>query len=94
MPKAEREKLLVVDNDDGIFFMSLADTWTSGQSLTITHDALVMQRDHFLMINDKTTDKGLKKNDAYCGTSCTAHTVKVKSDEAQTVFVSVHTWEN
>ena len=57
---------------------------------SFVHDVDGWSSDYFLMLDDSTSEAGSLP---WCGESCTRHTVTVKSDIEQTVYVTIHLWD-
>ena len=52
----------------------------------------IMSHDHFLMLDDQTKDSPGEWPEV-CGSKCILHKMTVKSDTAQKVWVTLHTWD-
>ena len=48
---------------------------------------------YFLKYNDDTHAENPGEDGLGCGTECTQHTLTVKSDVAQDVWITAHTWD-
>ena len=80
--------------NDGIFFMSIEDYKAQAEETYFNPDVSDWHSAHFLMLNDNTQAENPADEAWWCGTDCTKHTVTVKSDVAQTVHITAHTWDD
>ena len=87
-----KEVGLVKNKKDGIFYISIEDYQKSFAETQVSYDTTNMKSAHFLRLNDDGT-----KSEACGGTrkgpNCYRHVLNVKSDVAQKVWMSVHTWD-
>lgn len=60
--------------NDGVFFMTVEDFYSQGQSTVISYDTTNWFHDHFLMLDDKTSPNGAWN---WCGKTCTRHIVQI-----------------
>ena len=76
--------------NDGVFYMTIEDFYSMGQSTVISFDTTGWYYDYFMMLDDKTPPNGGWQ---FCGKTCTRHIVQIKSDVEQDVYVTAHTWD-
>jgi hypothetical protein len=95
MSSAVRQELGHTADDDGTFYMTLAEFMNDVQYVGINYNTEKWYHDYFLVLNDK----GLGASDGqwnFCGSSCSRYTVEIenKSGQDQQVHVGAHTWRS
>ena len=53
-----------------------------------------MHEAHFLILGDDTLKDNSPGEWLWCGETCTRHEFELKSADAQTLYISAHTWPN
>ena len=75
---------------DGVFFMDI-DTYLAEFSMTrINFNTDGWGNDYHLQLNDTSTGKGKR---SWCGKDCANHTITVRSEVAQDVYITLNTWD-
>ena len=94
MDDVEVEGADVSHHKSSIFYTDI-DTYRSQFSETwISLDITDWSQAKFLRLNDKSAVQNPGKWEGICGAKCTRHTLSLKADVAQTVFVTAHTWDD
>ena len=79
---------------DGIFYADI-ETYTEQFSETwISLDPTKMSSAKFMKLNDESQKTSPGIWEGMCGEECTRHTLTLKSDIAQTVYLTAHTWND
>ena len=68
-----------VGENDGIFFISIEDYYSTWRLTTINLDTENMHEAHFLKLNDTTAPNGGYSG---CGSTCTRHKIRLTSEVA------------
>lgn len=76
--------------EDGTFFIELADYLKGFDGTTINHDVSDWSKAEFLMLNDKSEEKGSHPS---CGETCTRHEFTLTSTIDQEVIISANLWQ-
>lgn len=77
---------------DGTFFLEI-DTYLSQFSETqISYDVSDWANARFLKLDDKSHAENPGNWEGVCGSTCTRHTMTLKADVAQTIYLTAYTW--
>ena len=80
-------------SDDGIFFIQLEDYFSNFVKTYINVDVTDWYSAKFLKLGDDSIEENPGKW-SWCGSECTRHTLTLKSDVTQDVYLTAHTWED
>ena len=80
-----------LNKEDGLFFMDLDTLFAEFEYVTANYNTEGWSYDYHLQVDDNSQDKG---GECWYMKGCTPHTVKVRSEVAQDVFITVHTWDD
>ena len=80
------------NSEDGFFYISLEDYYSSTFGTFINYDVEGMGHDYFLMLND---DLSTNEDDwhFHCYGACSMNTIVITSEVDQTIYVAAHTWD-
>jgi len=87
----KKEVGLVNNMNDGFFYISLKDFKASFPEMLINLNPGDMFSSYFLRLDDDGT-KASKCVENKTSTKCRRHTLTLKSDVAQTVYLTAHVW--
>ena len=82
-----------IKNEEGVFFVDI-DTYLNQFSETwISFDVSQWANARFLKLNDKSQLQNPGIWEGVCGSQCTRHTMTLKADMAQTIYLTAYTWD-
>ena len=77
--------------NDGVFWMEVGRMHSTTLATWFNWDTANLKHSYFLRLNDDGSG-AVDGTTPWCGPKCTKHTMTVKSDVAQTIYVSGNTW--